>query len=151
MKITERVLARLALASGLALAGACDRVPDGDAKAEQALEVNRVPIAREAVSTPTAMAFNDAINAIVDARCGQEQRCDNVGSGKRYESASACQQRVRAGFSDDLMPAHCPNAVDRRALAACVKEVGDEACGPPLDQMNRLSRCRTTELCPPTP
>jgi len=151
MKITERVLARLALASGLALAGACDRVPDGDAKAEQALEVSRVPIAREAVSTPTAMAFNDAINTIVDARCGQEQRCDNIGSGKRYESASACQQRVRAGFSDDLMPAHCPDAVDRRALAACVKEVGDEACGPPLEQMNRLSSCRTTELCPPAP
>lgn len=151
MKTIERVVARLALVSVLALAGACDRTPDGDGKAEQALENERAPVAREAVSTPTAMAFNDAINRIVDARCGQEQRCNNIGSGKRYESASACQQRVRAGFSDDLVPAECPRAVDRRALDACVKEVGDEACGPPLDQMNRLSRCRTTELCPAAP
>lgn len=150
MKISD-ASARLAAALGLALAGACDRVPNGDAKTEQELERERVPIAREAISTPTAMAFNDAINTLVDARCGQEQRCNNIGGGKRYESASACQQSVRAGFSDDLVPAECPDAVDRRALAACVKEVGDEGCGPPLDRLARLASCRTLALCPATP
>ncbi|MDB4931113.1 MAG: hypothetical protein JWM10_3597 [Myxococcaceae bacterium] len=147
MKMTDTVASRLALSLVLALAGACDRVPNGDGKTEQELERERVPIAREAISTPTAMAFNDAINTLVDARCGQEQRCNNIGDGKRYGSGSACQQQVRAGFSDDLVPAECPDAVDRRALAACVKEVGDEACGPPLDRLARLANCRTVALC----
>lgn len=149
MKMTDTVASRLALALGLALAGACDRVPVGDGKAEQELERERVPIAREEISTPTAMPFNEAINTITDARCWQEQRCDNVGGGKRYENTLACQQQVRAGFSDDLVPTECPRAVDRRALAACLKAVDEEPCGPPLDQLARLAACRTTTLCPP--
>jgi hypothetical protein len=151
MKMAVTLASRLGLALGLALAGACERVPNGDGKTEQELERERVPIARESVSTPVSLAFNDAINTIVDARCGQEQRCNNLGEGRRYGSNSVCQQRVRAGFSDDLVPAECPNAVDRRALAACIKEVGDEPCGPPLDRLARLATCRTAALCPAAP
>lgn len=149
MNTTVKILA--ACAAAAALNGACHKTPVGDGKAEQELERERVPVARESVSTRSALAFNDAIGAIVDARCSQQTRCDNVGGGKQYPSEAACKQAVRSGFSDDVVPAECPDAVDRRALAACVKAVRDEGCGAALDTLSRIAQCRTAALCPHAP
>lgn len=131
------------------LCAACDRVPNGDGRAEQELERNRVPTAGEGASTPTAMPFNEALDNLVAARCEQERRCDHVGGGKRYERPEACRVAVRTGLSDDIMPSHCPRAVDRGALAQCAKTIHDEPCGQDLDRLARIEACRTSALCPP--
>ncbi|MDO9020775.1 MAG: DUF6184 family natural product biosynthesis lipoprotein [Deltaproteobacteria bacterium] len=148
MHLASRLLAAALLAAAL-LAAACERVPNGDGRAEQALEPQRVPTAAETVSTTAAMPFNEALDGLVEARCEQERRCNNVGSGKRYDRPEACRVAVRTGFSDDIMPAHCPRAVDRRALAQCVKVVREEACGQDLDRLARIEPCRSQALCPP--
>lgn len=71
----------LALSVGAGLTHACQKVPVGDGKAEQELERERVPVAREAQNTLTKMAFNDAIG--VDRRalsvCLKEVRDEGCG------------------------------------------------------------------------
>ena len=94
------------------------------------------------------LAFAVNVDALTGARCDQEQRCNNVGSGKRHESRESCRTSVRTGFSDDIVPTECPSGVDRRALSVCLKEVRDEGCGDPLDTLARLASCRTAALCP---
>lgn len=92
-------------------------------------------------------AFHDAVSNIASARCEREQRCNNVGAGKRYESLSACRTEVRASFSDDLNPSECRAGVDRGELRECLEEVRNENCGNPVDTLERVVACRTSDLC----
>src|SRR5688572_21710904 len=58
------------------------RIPDEPARPtsaeEKAMEASAKPASRTAVSSITA------------ARCDREQRCNNVGNGKKYETRDAC-------------------------------------------------------------
>lgn len=121
---------------------------------ETTAESARRALTPEGQETPAAvnsgavtMAFNDALDGIATARCEREQRCNNVGSGKRYESLGACRAAVRASFADDINPSDCRAGIDRGELRECMQEVRSESCGNPVDTLERVVACRTSDLC----
>lgn len=117
--------------------------------AGNAIESSAESTRQAAAPGPGALTttFNDAVSNIASARCEREQRCNNVGAGKRYESLSACRAEVRASFSDDLNPSECRADVDHGELRECLEEVRNESCGNPVDTLERVVACRTSDLC----
>lgn len=93
------------------------------------------------------MPVSDAVGNIVAARCEREQRCDHIGAGKRYESVQACRTALRTDLADDLNPAECSRGIDRRELSECMQQVREEDCGNPIETLERVVACRTSDLC----
>lgn len=149
------------------LAGACEKMNESERPGrttESTSEAIRrapppAPVPENtAVLQPTAppptvaaanatMAFSDAIGSIVSARCEREQRCDHIGRGKRYESEQACRTALRSDLADDLNPAECSHGIDRRELSECMQQVREEDCGNPIETLERVVACRTSDLC----
>jgi hypothetical protein len=92
-------------------------------------------------------ANGDAIDAIANARCERESRCDNVGPGKRYVSREGCLTQLRGEGMNDLTPVECPHGVDSPQLDKCLADVRGERCENVLDTIARLSNCSTGSLC----
>jgi hypothetical protein len=98
----------------------------------------------EAGATPASIA---SIDAIALARCDREQRCDNIGDGRKFLNRDACLNDIRAKGDNDLTVSTCPGGVDTARLDACLAAVRTERCDDPLDFVARLSECRTDSLC----
>jgi len=150
-----RVVERSATRAGREVAQATREVAHtAEHGIESTAESARRALTPEGHETPAAvnsgavtMAFNEALDGIASARCEREQRCNNVGSGKRYESLGACRAAVRASFADDLNPSDCRAGIDRSELRECLQEVRSESCGNPVDTLERVVACRTSDLC----
>jgi hypothetical protein len=112
----------------------------------QAREAER-PAAAGGANT---LAFGDALNDIAATRCERENRCGNVGQGKRYESVQTCRTVVRNDFARDLNAADCPAGIDRGELSECVQAVREESCGNPIEAIGRITACRTSDMCQAT-
>jgi hypothetical protein len=88
----------------------------------------------------TLSARDSAIHQISMARCERDERCNDFGPGKRYESLIACEDdrdreaRENAG--------ECKRGVDQKRLDECVSAIRAEECGSPLDTLERLMACR---------
>lgn len=116
--------------------------------AEHAAEAARQAATPAPAAVPAAtMAFSDALGSIAEARCEREQRCDHIGMGKRYESVQVCRTVVRNDLSSRLNPADCNRGIDRSELSECVTEARNEACGNPVDTLERIVACRASDLC----
>ena len=124
----------------------------GIASAENACPENTAVLQPTTPAPSTApagatMAFSDAIGSIVSARCEREQRCNHIGSGKRYESVQACRTALRSDIADDLNPAECSRGINRRELSECMQQVREEDSGNPIETLERVVACRTSDLC----
>ena len=95
----------------------------------------------------TASGNESAVSSITQARCDREMRCNNVGSGKKYESTSDCVTKTRADWRDDLNARECPNGVVSTQLSSCVKQIKEESCGNPVEKLESVLACRTVDLC----
>jgi hypothetical protein len=96
-------------------------------------------------STPSGN--ESAVASITQARCDRESRCDNVGSGRKYESMSACATKTRADWRDDLNARECPQGIVPGPLHSCVKQIKEESCGNPVEKLESVLACRTVDLC----
>jgi len=102
------------------------------------------------VPSPTArLALTDALRTISSARCEHEQRCNHIGTGRRYESAQTCRTVVRNDFSQGLNARDCAS-VDHQELSECMAEIRSEDCNSPIDTLQRLAACRTAGMCSST-
>ncbi|HEU4409951.1 MAG TPA: DUF6184 family natural product biosynthesis lipoprotein [Polyangiaceae bacterium] len=95
----------------------------------------------------STMSNEAAIQAIANARCGRETRCNNVGSSKRWASAEACRTDLMAKGRDELRAAECPGGIVQKELQECLTEISNEDCNNPLDTLGRLAACRSSDLC----
>ncbi|MDO9022554.1 MAG: DUF6184 family natural product biosynthesis lipoprotein [Deltaproteobacteria bacterium] len=137
---TGRVVARVTREAAHGASGAIESTAES---ARRATAPTPTPIASGAVTT----AFNEAVDRIAAARCEREQRCEHVGQGRRFDSEGACRSSVRASFADDLNPTECRVGIDQGELRECLEEVRNESCGNPIDTLERVVACRTTDLC----
>lgn len=104
----------------------------------------------QGAAEPKAMgagAMTAAVDGIVQARCDREERCDNIGSGKKFASRSLCETEVRAEWRSDLNAFECPQGVDENQLDKCKAQLRAEACDSVLDTLGRLAACRTNAIC----
>jgi hypothetical protein len=94
--------------------------------------------------TPT----NDrAIDAITNARCEREARCNNVGQNKTYVSNEGCLTQLRGEAMNSLTASSCPQGINGPQLDKCLADVRGERCENVLDTIGRLANCNTTALC----
>lgn len=87
-----------------------------------------------------------AINQITNARCTREERCNNVGSGKKFADRTSCEKEINQNTSSDLRASECPGVVQKE-LDECLNEVRNQACNNPIDAISRVAACTRAELC----
>lgn len=95
----------------------------------------------------SSQAARSDIHALSTARCDREMRCNNVGSGKKYESTDECTQKLDSRGYDDLGPGECKSGIRKDKLDTCLSAIRSERCGSPLDTLTRLVSCRSAALC----
>lgn len=140
-----RVGATLVFAAGAVAAG-CDRKSEPSTATPPSRVSQVAPAVSAAMGGPTT-AIEPALNNLAEARCDRETRCNNVGTGRRFDSRAACINDVRSNHADDVNRSECPAGVDARELAECMEEVRNEDCNSPLDTLGRIAACRSSDLC----
>lgn len=88
-----------------------------------------------------------AVQAITQARCAREQRCNNIGADQKYASQDACLTRVEAEWHDELNTRECPGGVNQGELNECLQEIRNDDCNNPIDTLGRFAACRESDLC----
>jgi hypothetical protein len=86
-------------------------------------------------------------HTIADARCDQEERCGNIGSGKEYKNRAECLGKISGVIAKNLNNANCPAGYDQKELDECLNEVRSESCGNPFDTLERIVSCRSSSIC----
>ena len=122
--------------------------PLGPSSMQEASRPNPERTPSDGPASPTRGAVNEsAVSAITVARCDREERCDNVGNGKKYSSKSDCMTKTRADWRDDLNARKCPQRIVSSQLASCVDQIKSESCGNPVEKLESVLACRTVDLC----
>jgi hypothetical protein len=92
-------------------------------------------------------AARSATDSIAEARCAREDRCSNIGDGKKYSSTQDCLARVRDEWKDDLNARECSHGINQSQLDECVNEIRNEECSNPLDSLSRMTQCTSGQIC----
>jgi hypothetical protein len=122
--------------------GACDKrdEPRVDISPSRPADPDRkVAVAR--------MNNQQAIAMIADTRCAREQRCENIGADKKFASMAVCKTELRDAKRDDLKLSECPGGIDQKELSECMTEIRNEDCSNPLEALERVMACRSSDLC----
>lgn len=88
-----------------------------------------------------------AVTRITEARCTREEKCGNIGAGKKYADRAACQGEVSQNTQSDLRASECAGVVPKE-LDECLDEVKNQACNNPIDAITRVASCTRSQLCP---
>jgi hypothetical protein len=88
-----------------------------------------------------------AAESIAEARCAREQRCENVGSNKKYSSHNDCLARIRDDWKADLNARECRGGVNQTELNECIGAIRAEECNSPFDTLDRVTECTATAIC----
>jgi hypothetical protein len=103
---------------------------------------------REEPSTQSATAeTRSATASLTQSRCSREQRCENIGSGKKYSSFADCEAEIGDDWRQDLSVRECTRGVDQAQLDECLSEVRNEDCGNPFDSLGRIAACTQAQIC----
>ena len=91
---------------------------------------------------------SSVIERLARARCERERFCDNIGRGKKYDSAATCLDTFRSRIGDALSSYECPGGLDDVAVEQCLAAISSEECSVhPEEAMMRMNRCRKSEIC----
>lgn len=96
---------------------------------------------------PVRGRSSPAVEAIAQARCAREQRCNNIGADREYASEQVCMARVQADWSTELSARECPGGVNQSELNECLQEIRNDDCNNPIDTLGRFAACRESDLC----
>ena len=132
-------LAKLGLALGLVAVSACSRSGDRTAS-------DPTPVAHDPAMQPASRPAS-AAESIAEARCAREQRCDNVGSNKKYSSHNDCMARIRDDWKADLNARECHGGINQTELNECLGAIRGEECSSPFDTLDRVAQCSAASIC----
>jgi hypothetical protein len=94
-----------------------------------------------------AAETRSAATSLTQSRCSREQRCNNVGAGKKYSSFADCEATVGNDWRDDLNARECSGGVDQHELDECMTAIRNEDCSNPLDSLERIAQCTQAQIC----
>lgn len=121
-----------------------------DAPPVEATPVNAPPAVEESPGEQASAPESEtrsAAESIAEARCAREQRCDNVGTDKKFSSQQDCMDTIRNDWREELNALECPGGVDEAQLNECMAEIRDEECSSPLDTLSRVAECGAGQIC----
>lgn len=87
------------------------------------------------------------VDRLVDARCRREDRCENIGAGRKFASVDACQHELRVSTAEDFNATECPRGLDRGGVELCLGAIQAEHCDRPLDTITRIGDCLSYHIC----
>jgi hypothetical protein len=93
------------------------------------------------------LGSDDAAMHLTAGRCEREMDCKNIGTGKRFEDRGACERAVADDLQAAMRPPECTYGIREDRMNECLEEMKNEKCANPLDEMSRLTTCRTSRLC----
>ncbi len=93
------------------------------------------------------IALDTARDQYAAARCDREERCNNVGPGRRHDTRAACLSSARADRTGSWDSADCRMGVNSNHLSDCLAAVRGQDCNNPIDDLSRLAACRSGEVC----
>jgi len=138
---TTRTLATALLTAGSLILIACAQNPSASAPA--------FPGSRP--STGVTEAQNQADTRVVDqiasARCDHEDKCGNIGAGKKYEKRELCKEAMRGKTAPELTAYKCPLGIDQKQLDACFKQLREQSCSFSLAHLFSANECSESALC----
>jgi hypothetical protein len=142
MKTIRWSLAVLVSMSATLAAAGCDK--DKNTTPADRERSDLVPASGERT---TASGNRSAVDSITLARCDREQRCNNIGDGKKYDSREACVTSVRSDWQSELSALECPNGIEQNKLDVCIEHLRTDGCANPVETLGRVAACRQAELC----
>jgi hypothetical protein len=95
------------------------------------------------------VAFSNEVHIrrIAEARCAREQRCEQIGAGRRFADRDACMTYVLDHSRVDLSSAQCPGGIVEKELDECLQAIDEQTCGDPIDHAMRIVACRSSDMC----
>ena len=87
------------------------------------------------------------VDRLAEARCDQEQGCNNIGPGAKFTSRSVCMEQIHGSIANDLNAYNCPRGLNRDGVDRCMAAIKSEECSHPFDTLTRYDKCRTGALC----
>jgi hypothetical protein len=109
------------------------------------------PVAGTEPPSGVVEAQNQADQRVVDrlaaARCEQEEKCDRIGTGRKYASRYVCETQLRSDTTNGLNAQSCPRGIDQGAVDHCLKAIQAQPCAPILDTFTRITDCRAGAMC----
>ncbi|HTM44137.1 MAG TPA: DUF6184 family natural product biosynthesis lipoprotein [Polyangiaceae bacterium] len=88
-----------------------------------------------------------AAASLTQSRCAREQRCENVGPGKKYSSVDDCDTQIGRDWREDLNSRECSRGINQQELDDCLSQIRNEDCGNPFDSLERIAACRQGMIC----
>ena len=98
------------------------------------------------VAMPVAPA--QAVDEVANARCEHEQRCNNIGNTREFQSRDHCMQSMRSDASEEY--AECSQGIAQSDLQECLSEIANEDCGgvsSVFDNIGTFMNCRSGSMC----
>jgi hypothetical protein len=99
------------------------------------------------VSLVKPYTVDESLSKIAEARCDREQTCNNIGADKKFADRTACVDKVRKDFADELNVKDCTAGVNVKELDECLAAARAEECKNPFDKLSRVAACRTSDIC----
>jgi Family of unknown function (DUF6184) len=84
---------------------------------------------------------------IASARCDHEDKCEHVGTGRKFATRDVCQTQLRSDTMGDLNAQKCPRGLDKEAIDRCVAAINQESCSISIDMLARVADCRSGAIC----
>ena len=83
--------------------------------------------------------------AIAEARCDHEQRCNDIGPNKKYGSREHCMTVMRDDAAKSVN--HCKRGIDQEDLRECLTDIMGQNCGNPFESFASSKNCDMDDLC----
>ena len=92
--------------------------------------------------------------SVVDARegganrsCRFEDRCGNLGPGKRYATFAECLTAKRADFQRAWPTDRCDGRINGQNLDICLQAIDNTQCNNIIDSIATASKCESSDVC----
>jgi hypothetical protein len=109
------------------------------------------PVAGSEAPAGVTQAQNAVDERVADklasARCDREQKCDQIGQGRKYATREVCQTQLRSDTMSDLNAKNCPRGLDQGAVDHCLSAIQAEPCTLSVDTFARIADCRAGAIC----
>jgi hypothetical protein len=85
---------------------------------------------------------------IAGAICAEMQKCDGIGTGKRFENFDDCQVELSAQYNRRWDADSCENKIDPERFKACKARAVQDTCGGNLlDDLSFAIKCGAGDVC----
>lgn len=105
------------------------------------------PIRTQARDEGVSQETRSAAASLTQSRCSREQRCENVGEGKKYSSFADCEATIGNEWREDINARECSTGVNDAQLDECLTEIRNEDCSSPFDSLERVAACTQSQIC----